>query len=58
VFLRPATPPFVPPLLGYLALNNMLALANDNHIFERLLEMRHEDFSRWLDDIDREGSVT
>ena len=36
----------------------LLALANDNDVFERLLEMRHEDFSRWLNDIDREGSVT
>ncbi len=45
-------------VISYLALNNLLGLANDNDIFQRLLEMRREDFSRWLDNIEREGSVT
>jgi hypothetical protein len=45
-------------IVSYLALNNMLAMANDNDIFERLLEMRSDEFTRWLDNITREGSVT
>jgi hypothetical protein len=45
-------------VISYLALKNLLGMANDNGIFERLLEMHSEDFSRWLDGIDREGSVT
>jgi hypothetical protein len=44
--------------VSYLALNNILALANDREIEQRLLDMSREDFKRWLDDIDREGSVT
>jgi len=39
-------------------LNNMLALANENKLFERLLGFDYDDLKEWLDRIDREGSVT
>lgn len=56
--LEPCYAAFRYALTSYLALNNLLAFANDQDIFERLLLMPNEDFDRWLDDIDREGSVT
>lgn len=45
-------------VVSYLALNNMLALAQDPNVAERLLARSSEDFSDWLDGIDRGGSVT
>ena len=45
-------------VISYLALNNLLALSNDPGLFDRLLAMPFADFCRWLDSIDREGSVT
>jgi hypothetical protein len=56
--LSPCFGAFNSALVSYLALNNILALANDRDIEHRLLDMSREDFKRWLDDIDREGSVT
>lgn len=56
--LSPCFAAFNSALVSYLALNNILALANDRDIERRLLDMSREDFKRWLDDIDREGSVT
>ena len=56
--LSPLFSAFSSALGSYLALNNILALANDETIEQRLLAMSYQDFSRWLDDIDREGSVT
>lgn len=44
--------------VAYLALHNMLALANRSDFSDRLLAMSRSDFSDWLDGIDREGSVT
>jgi len=45
-------------LVGYLALHNMLALANEHDITERLLRYSEDDFTEWLNRIDTEGSVT
>lgn len=45
-------------VVAYLALQNMLSLANDNGVFDRLLAMRPTEFRKWLDGIDSEGSVT
>jgi hypothetical protein len=45
-------------LTGYLALNNLLALANDNHLAQRLEAYTPEQFKEWLDRIDQQGSVT
>ena len=45
-------------LVGYLALHNMLALANEWEIEERLLGYSKEKFGEWLDRIDKAGSVT
>jgi hypothetical protein len=44
--------------VAYLALRNMLALADPPEFSDRLLGMSREDFHEWLDGIDREGSVT
>jgi hypothetical protein len=44
-------------LTGYLALKNMLALANDQGLFERLERFSYDDFHDWLDRIDQQGSV-
>ena len=45
-------------VVGYLALNNMLALANDNDLDDRLLAYSRDEFKAWLDRIDQAGSVT
>lgn len=45
-------------IVGYLALNNMLALANDNGLDDRLLAYSRDEFKEWLDRIDQSGSVT
>jgi hypothetical protein len=45
-------------LVSYLALQNMLSLANDHDLLGRLIAMPAPDFSRWLEVITAEGSVT
>jgi len=45
-------------IVGYLALKNMLALANDNDLSSRLSSYSREEFKDWLDRIDQGGSVT
>jgi len=45
-------------LTGYLALQNMLALANDQDIFSRMEKLSVEEFKDWLDRIDQRGSIT
>ncbi|HJW74083.1 MAG TPA: hypothetical protein VJ787_00225 [Thermoleophilia bacterium] len=45
-------------LVSYLALNNMLSLAADHGVVERLLTMSPVELGKWLDAIDAEGSVT
>jgi hypothetical protein len=45
-------------LVSYLALKNMLALANDNDLEERLLGYSRDEFKDWLGRIDQAGSVT
>ncbi len=45
-------------IIGYLALKNMLALANDNDLSRRLSSYSREEFRDWLDRIDQGGSVT
>ncbi len=45
-------------VVGYLALKNMLALANENDLADRLLAYSRDEFKDWLDRIDRAGSVT
>ena len=44
--------------VAYLALHNMLALADPPEFSDRLLRMSRSTFRDWLDGIDREGSVT
>lgn len=44
-------------LVAYLALNNMLAAADPPSFSNRLAQMTPDDFSHWLDAIDRGGSV-
>ena len=45
-------------VIGHLALNNMLALASDRDLDDRLLAYTRDEFSEWLDRIDQGGSVT
>lgn len=45
-------------ITAFLALNNMLALANDQDLFERLLGYSHEEVKEWFDRIADHGSVT
>jgi hypothetical protein len=45
-------------LTGYLALKNMLALANDQELFRRLEGYSYDDFHDWLDRIDQQGTTT
>lgn len=45
-------------VVAYLALNNMLALANSPDLVNQLLGMSRDEFKVWLDRIDREGLVT
>ncbi len=45
-------------IIGYLALNNMMSLASDHNIGDRLLAYSRDEFKDWLDRIDQGGSVT
>ncbi len=45
-------------IAGYLALNNMLALASENDLDDRLLAHSRDESKEWLDRIDQGGSVT
>ena len=45
-------------ITSYLALMNMLALANDSDVFERLAHYSKEEFKDWLERIHQQGSVT
>ena len=45
-------------ITAYLALNNFLALVNDEGFFERLEGYTKEQFEDWLSRIDQQGSVT
>ena len=45
-------------IVGYLALHNMLALANEHDLDDRLLAYSRDEFKEWLDRIDQAGSVT
>jgi len=53
-----AAPAFYHAAVAYLALHNMLALANPPSFIDRLLAMSREEFNDWLDGIQSEGSVT
>jgi hypothetical protein len=56
--VSPALGAFNYGLVAYLALQNMLNLANDYDLISRLVAMSTLDFGRWLDVIEAEGSVT
>jgi hypothetical protein len=51
-------PAFYHAAVAYLALYNMLALADPRSFIERLLAMSREEFDDWLDGIQLGGSVT
>lgn len=58
-FLLPAARyAFRSAVVGHLALYNMLALANDSDLDDRLLAYSRDEFKAWLDRIDQAGSVT
>lgn len=56
--LTPARYAFHYGVVAFLALNNMLNLANDHGLFEHLLAMDDEAFELWLGQVEGEGSVT
>jgi hypothetical protein len=56
--LSPAWDAFRCGLTAFLALQNFLALANDQGIFDRLLGLSREEFGNWLANIEREGLVS
>lgn len=56
--VSPARGAFNYGLVAYLALHNMLNLANDHDLAGQLLAMSAQDFYRWIDVIEAEGSVT
>lgn len=56
--VSPAWSAFRYGLTAFLALQNMLALANDPKIFERLLGYTTEQFRDWLNNIDRRGLIS
>ena len=45
-------------LVAYLALVNMLALANESQLVERLVALSSDEFDEWLRGIEEGGSVT
>jgi len=45
-------------LVSYLALNNMLSLAGDDDVVERLFAMSRDELHTWLEVVAVEGSVT
>jgi hypothetical protein len=45
-------------VVAFLALHNILALANDHGLEDRLLGMSDEEFEAWMERIREEGSVT
>lgn len=49
---------FQQELVAFLALHNLLALANEAGLTERLIKLSREDFEEWLRDMRAEGSVT
>ena len=44
-------------IVSYLALYNLLALVEDNDVYENLLNSSKEDLDNWLDVVEREGSL-
>jgi hypothetical protein len=55
--LSPAWNAFSYGLTSYLALQNMLDLANDHELVQHLLSMTHGEFVGWLNRVASEGSV-
>ncbi|MBI3833996.1 MAG: hypothetical protein HY287_06665 [Planctomycetes bacterium] len=48
---------FQSAIVGHIALKNMLALASDDDLDNRLPTFSPEEFKEWLSRIDKEGSV-
>jgi hypothetical protein len=44
-------------LTSYVALYNMVAIVHDQGIFSKLLDMTHDTFKSWLENLSLEGSV-
>ena len=52
-----SSPRFTNACVAHLALNNLLAIANESGFEQRLLKMSRQQFLDWLDRIDREGAT-
>ena len=55
--LSPLYSSFRYSLTSLLALHNMIGIANNQNIFEKLLSYNEEDFNHWLERIESEGST-
>ncbi|MCL5029778.1 MAG: hypothetical protein M1480_12270 [Bacteroidetes bacterium] len=55
--LSPLFSSFRYSLTSFLALHNLLGIANNQNIFEKLLNFTEEDFNKWLERIESEGSI-
>jgi len=55
--LSPVYAAFRYELTGFLALTNMLALANEPSLIEQLLAMDSSAFRQWVERVEHEGSV-
>jgi len=58
ILLVPAWSSFRYAVTAFFALHNILALANDQGIFDRLLDYSREDFHDWLTNLEKEGLVS
>lgn len=56
--LIPAISTFRYQLTSFLALHNMLAVANDQKVFERLQQYTPEEFAKWLEHVEQEGALS
>lgn len=56
--IQPCFDAFRNGVKSYLALVNLLEIGNQDRIFERLLQMPRDEFSKWINSIESEGSVT
>ena len=58
LLLSPARAAFYYALVAFLALSNLLALADEDGLVDRLLGYDAEEFGDWMDQMQRGGSVT
>lgn len=58
LLLLSAKSAFQQELVAFLAIQNLLSIANNPSLLQRLLALSREDFEEWLEQTRNEGSVT